>query len=49
MHCGSKPEWISAWEIDYNRVDVAKTKENREQKKMLLKEVESEENRMLLL
>jgi hypothetical protein len=28
MHCGSEPEWISAWEIDYNRVDVSKTEAN---------------------
>ena len=26
MHRGSEPEWISAWEIDYNCVDVGEKK-----------------------
>jgi hypothetical protein len=48
MHRSSEPEWISAWEIDYNCVDVEKKEENGEQK-ILLKGVESEENDMLQL
>jgi len=30
MHRGSEPEWISAWEIDYNCVDAEKKR--REQR-----------------
>ena len=49
-HRGSEPEWISAWEIDYNCVDVKKKKEEESgEQKILLKGVESEENDMLQL
>ena len=49
MHRGSEPEWISAWEIDYNCVDVGGKKEENGEQKILLKGVESEENDMLQL
>jgi hypothetical protein len=29
MHCGSEPEWISGWEIDYNCVAAKKRRERR--------------------
>jgi len=49
MHRGSELEWISAWEIDYNCVDVEKKGEENREQKILLKGVESEENDMLQL
>jgi hypothetical protein len=48
MHCGSEPEWISSWEIDYNCVEAEKKKKT-ENRRCFLKGVESEENDMLQL